>query len=247
MLRRNGKVQDTMWIKCSTLCLLYMRKDVAFKGQAGSWWTYGNVSVLQDGGEGGRSTFKVIVRGGAKSIVRANVSQTSTSSAWPGSVSSYGMVQQSCCWMPDAVAYHTNVFLPSRMYRICMPQLHDVCGTLFGWSIRSIRSICTRCHFGRMKLEASPDKKIKKGKVPQLFFIGASPYDPITLIKEVRNLGSALQINNFCFTIYNKTSRIHLYIRFRYIVHFYDTCRIYIYVTLCFVTCGLQIWKLLMR
>jgi len=117
MLRRSGKVQDTMWIKCSTLCLLYMRKDVAFKGQAGSWRTYGNVSVLQDGGKGGRTTFKVIVRGRAKSIVRTNVSQASegklSSARW--------MVQQSCVWMPNAVAYHANVFLPIRMYRICMP------------------------------------------------------------------------------------------------------------------------------
>jgi hypothetical protein len=30
-----------------------------------------------------------------------------------------------------------------------------------------------------MKFPASADKK--KGKVPQLFFIGASPYDPIIL------------------------------------------------------------------
>jgi hypothetical protein len=75
MLRSECEVQDTMWIKCSTLCLFYLRKDVAFKGRAGSWRTYDNVSVLQTGGKGGWATFKVIVRGGTKSIVRENVSQ----------------------------------------------------------------------------------------------------------------------------------------------------------------------------
>jgi hypothetical protein len=69
MLRRRGEVQDTVWIKCSTLYMLYMRKDDATKGCAESCRSCIDVSVLQARGEGGGSTFKVIVRGGAKDVV----------------------------------------------------------------------------------------------------------------------------------------------------------------------------------